>query len=111
MKQQDLSEATVRVVERAKVAFLKVLSAQRLVRVREEDVLERQQIERKASEFFQAGLSSKWAYGAMKGPRSGTTLTVATSSRKPLIWRNYGPRLVALDLLRCVGVHLFHDLP
>lgn len=57
--EQDLAETTIRVVETAKVAYLKVLSAQQLLQARQEDLRERQQIERKASEFFQAGLSSK----------------------------------------------------
>ncbi|MGH9398550.1 MAG: TolC family protein [Terriglobia bacterium] len=57
--EHDLDRSRIQVAERAKVAFLKVLSAQRLVQVREEDLKERQQVERKADEFFEVGLSSK----------------------------------------------------
>jgi outer membrane protein len=56
---QNLAGTRIRVAERAKVAFLKVLSAQRIIQVRKEDLRERQEVERKAREFFEAGLSSK----------------------------------------------------
>lgn len=55
----NLDQARIEVAERAKVAFLKVLTAQRLIQVREQDVRERQAVERKAREFYEAGLSSK----------------------------------------------------
>ncbi len=57
--EQELAETRILVEERAKVAFLKVLGAQRVIQVRELDLRERQEVERKAQEFFQAGLSSK----------------------------------------------------
>ncbi len=57
--EQEVTATRIRVEERAKVAFLKVLSAQRVIQARQQDLRERQEVERKAREFFQAGLSSK----------------------------------------------------
>ncbi len=57
--EQDLAETRILVEERAKVAFLKVLSVQRVIQVRQVDLREQQEVERKTREFFQAGLSSK----------------------------------------------------
>jgi outer membrane protein TolC len=57
--EHNLDEVRIEVGQRAKVTFLKVLSAQRVIQVREQDVLERQGVERKAREFHEAGLSSK----------------------------------------------------
>jgi outer membrane protein len=56
----NLDQVRIEVAERAKVAFLKVLTAQRVIQVREHDVRERQGVERKAREFYEAGLSSKF---------------------------------------------------
>jgi outer membrane protein TolC len=56
---QDLAATRLRVEERAKVAFLRVLSAQRVIRVRQQALRERESVTRKADEFFQAGLRSK----------------------------------------------------
>jgi outer membrane protein len=55
----NVTEVEIRTAERAKVAFLRVLNAERFVQVSEEDLRERQQIERKSSEFHEVGLSSK----------------------------------------------------
>jgi outer membrane protein TolC len=55
----NLDQVRIEVAERAKVAVLKVLTAQRVIQVREQDVRERQGVERKAREFYEAGLSSK----------------------------------------------------
>jgi outer membrane protein len=57
--EHNLDQVRIEVAQRAKVAFLKVLSAQRVIQVREQDVRERQGVERKAREFHEAGLSSK----------------------------------------------------
>ena len=56
---QELAGTRFRVEERARVAFLRVLSARRVSHVRQEALRERQGVERKTQEFFQAGLSSK----------------------------------------------------
>ncbi len=57
--QHDLDSVRIQLAERASETFLKVLSAQQVIRVREQALRERQGVERKAEEFFQAGLSSK----------------------------------------------------
>jgi len=56
---QELAGTRLRVEEQAKVAFLRVLNAQRVIQVSQQALRERQSIERKAQEFFQAGLSSR----------------------------------------------------
>ncbi len=59
--EHNLDQMRIEVVQRAKVAFLKVLSVQRQIQVKEQDVRERQGVERKAREFYEVGLSSKLA--------------------------------------------------
>lgn len=55
----DLQVMRIQVGMRAKESFLKVLSTRRAVQVREQSLRERQAVERKAREFYEAGLSSK----------------------------------------------------
>ncbi len=57
--EQDLVATRLRVEERARVVFLKILAVQRAVQVRQQDLRERREVERKIREFFEAGLSSK----------------------------------------------------
>lgn len=56
---QNVGHILIQVAERAKVAFLKVLSLERVIEVRQQDLRERQEVERKAREFYEVGLSSK----------------------------------------------------
>lgn len=57
--EHNLDAIRIQVAERAKVAFLKVLAAQQLIEVGEENLKDRQQVERQAQEFYQVGLSPK----------------------------------------------------
>ncbi len=57
--QRSLDQVRIEVAEKAKLAFLKALRAQRITRVSEQDVRERQAVERRAREFYEVGLSSK----------------------------------------------------
>ncbi len=57
--QHDLDAVRIQVAERASESFLKVLSAQRVISVREQALRERQGVLRKSEQFFQVGLSSK----------------------------------------------------
>lgn len=75
--EQHLAETRILVEERAKVAFLEVLSAQRVIQVRQQDLRERQEVERKAREFFQAGLSSKLDDNLAQVGLKGAELTLA----------------------------------
>ncbi len=56
---QDLSAVRIQVARTAQEAFLKVLRAQQLIKVREQALRERQAILRKVDEYFQVGLRSK----------------------------------------------------
>lgn len=57
--QHGLDSARIRVAQRALEAYLKVLSAQQSGKVSEQAWHERQEVFRKAQEFYEAGLSSK----------------------------------------------------
>jgi len=74
---QELAGTRLRVEERAKVAFLGVLSAQRVSQVRQQALRERQGVERKTQEFFQAGLSSKLDANLAEVGLRGADLAVA----------------------------------
>ena len=74
---QELAGTRFRVEERARVAFLRVLSARRVSHVRQEALRERQGVERKTQEFFQAGLSSKLDANLAKVGLRGAELAVA----------------------------------
>ena len=74
---QELAGTRLRVEERAKVAFLRVLSARRVSQVRQEALRERQGVERKTQEFFQAGLSSKLDANLAEVGLRGAELAVA----------------------------------
>jgi outer membrane protein TolC len=74
---QELAETRLRVAEQAKVAFLRVLSAQRVSQVRQQGLRERQGVERKTQEFFQAGLSSKLDANLAEVGLRGAELAVA----------------------------------
>jgi len=74
---QELAGTRLRVEEQAKVAFLRVLSAQRVIQVRQQALRERQSIERKAQEFFQAGLSSKLDANLVEVGLRGAELALA----------------------------------
>ena len=58
-EQQSFDQARVEVAEKAKTVFLKVLRTQRIAQVSEQDVRERQAVERRSREFYEVGLSSK----------------------------------------------------
>lgn len=58
-EQQSFYQARIEVAEKAKTAFLKVLRAQKTTQVTEQDVRERQAVERRSREFYEVGLSSK----------------------------------------------------
>lgn len=75
--EHNLDQVRIGVAERAKVAFLKVLSVQRVIQVREQDVRERQEVQRKAREFYEAGLSSKLDLDLADVGLSSAELTLA----------------------------------
>ncbi|TAM83422.1 MAG: TolC family protein [Acidobacteria bacterium] len=54
-----LEEVRIRTAEQTAEAFLELLSLQRAIQVKEQDLKERQSVERRAQEFFEVGLSSK----------------------------------------------------
>src|SRR5579875_2099237 len=56
--QRSLDQVRIEVAEKAKLAFLKALRAQRITRVSEQDVRERQAVERRAREFYEVGLQN-----------------------------------------------------
>ena len=74
---QELAGTRLRVEEQARVAFLRVLSAQRVIQVRQQALRERQGVERKTQKFFQAGLSSKLAANLAELGLRGAELAVA----------------------------------
>jgi len=74
---QELAGTRLRVEEQAKIAFLRVLSAQRVIQVRQQALRERQGVERKTQEFFQAGLSSKLNANLAEVGLRGAELAVA----------------------------------
>ncbi len=57
--EHDLDAIRIEVSERAKESFVRVLTAQRVVKVREQGLRERQEILRKAEQFSEVGLSSR----------------------------------------------------
>jgi len=57
--QHNLDTVQIHVAELASEAYLRVLSAQQAIKVNEQALLERQEVLRRAQEFYQAGLSSK----------------------------------------------------
>lgn len=75
--QSNLDEVRIRTAERATVTFLRVLSLQRTIQVEEQDLKERQEVERKAQEFFEAGLSSKLDLDLAKVGTSSAELALA----------------------------------
>jgi outer membrane protein len=54
-----LDKVRIHTAEQAAASFLRVLSLQRTIKVKEQDLKERREVERKAQEFFEVGLSSK----------------------------------------------------
>lgn len=87
--EQDLAGTRIRVAERAKVTFLKVLSARRIIQVRQEDLRERQEVERKAGEFFEAGLSSKLDANLAEVGLRGAELSLAQArDDEQMAWAN-----------------------
>ena len=87
--EQDLAGTRIRVAERAKVAFLKVLSARRIIQVRQEDLRERQEVKRKAQEFFEAGLSSKLDANLAAVGLRGAELSLAQAhDDEQMAWAN-----------------------
>lgn len=74
-----LDEVRDRTAEQATVAFLKVLSLQSAIQVNEQDLKERRQVERKAQEFFEVGLSSKLDFDLAKVGTSSAELAMARS--------------------------------
>src|SRR5712692_4592102 len=87
--EQDLAGTRIRVAERAKVAFLKLLSARRIIQVRQEDLRERQDVERKAGEFFEAGLSSKLDANLAEVGLRGAELSLAQArDDEQMAWAN-----------------------
>ena len=76
-RRQNLDQVRIEVAERAKVAFLKVLSAQRIIQVKEQDVREREVVQRKAREFYEAGLSSKLDFNLAQVGLSSAELALA----------------------------------
>ncbi len=75
--ESNLDEVRIRTRERATVAFLRVLSLQRTIQVKEQDLKERQEVERKAQEFFEVGLSSKLDLDLAKVGTSSAELALA----------------------------------
>ena len=57
--QYNLHAVQIHVAERTSEAYLRVLSAQQAINVNEQALRERQEVLRRAQEFYQAGLSSK----------------------------------------------------
>jgi outer membrane protein TolC len=72
-----LKEVRIQTAEKAAVSFLKVLSLQRAIQVKEQDLKERQSVERKSREFFEAGLSSKLDLDLAKVGTSSAELALA----------------------------------
>lgn len=75
--ENNLDQVRIRTAERATVAFLNVLSLQRGIQVKEQDLKERQEVERKAQEFFEVGLSSKLDLDLAKVGTSSAELALA----------------------------------
>lgn len=67
----------IQTAEQAAVAFLQVLSLQRTIQIKEQDLKERQEVERKAQAFFEVGLSSKLDLDLAKVGTSSAELALA----------------------------------
>lgn len=72
-----LDGVRIQTAEQAAIAFLKLLSFRRTIQVKEQDLKERQEVERKAQEFFEVGLSSKLDLDLAKVGTSSAELGLA----------------------------------